>query len=90
MGRSFIAIGTLPGTSTSFATRGSREHRREGEVSRFDLPGGSGYGFRLVARAIATDASVTVPAGTFDGCQLVDTTIVPRSELLACRESGWR
>ena len=51
----------------------------ESEVGLFDVPDGSGYALHLVGRAASTDASVTVPAGTFDGCLLVDTTILPRT-----------
>ena len=51
----------------------------ESEVQLFDLPNGAGYGMRVVSRATSTEESVTVPAGKFEGCLLVDTTIVPRT-----------
>jgi hypothetical protein len=60
---------------------------RDRQARPFDLPHGSGYGFRLVARATSTDASVTVPAGTFDGCLLVVEATI---ELAAFREGGGR
>ncbi|MGH7802774.1 MAG: TapB family protein [Candidatus Binatia bacterium] len=59
---------------------GPREDEEwESEVQLFDLPNGAGYGMRVVSRATSTEESVTVPAGRFDGCLLVDTTIVPRT-----------
>ena len=51
----------------------------ESDVQLFDLPNGAGYGMRVVSRATSTEESVTVPAGKFEGCLLVDTTIVPRT-----------
>lgn len=52
----------------------------ESDVGLFDVSDGSGYALHVVGRAASTDASVTVPAGTFDGCLLVDTTISPSAE----------